>query len=1025
MTTLAQPPISLHSPHPPHPSTVFDTDMDHSDEIEESLGLSIQTSPRSAHEQSAHVPNPNTELPLVAQDLDMDGGEGTAGLSPSPWHEHPIHIISDTPPPPPPDPPVQTAGRAVAGPVVVTDFPPQPNLPPVPFNNLALTQTDPYFVPVPPIYGGPDIPPPPVQHDSGAQHARHLGHDGQSEGRDSGDDDDEDDEDDEDGRHISYDRARSFYPFQEDTSMPDDEESRILQSYTEHSALDDSQWQERTFFDTQDPEMIPGESGKIEWTVEAFNGTKENPRKDLLIRSPTVNIGGYDWRIKLLPHGNMHTDRLSVYVENVSVQTSPLDEWHKDRLPLPSIGVTKLVRRKAVAAQISVIVYNPDEPRVHEFKADAHQFHQDSSDHGWSRFSTAPWYEIHRRNYTQRQPLLRNDRLAVKAFIRLIDEPTACLWAHQENGKPFDSLSLTGLLPLPPFDDLAFGPVTILWLHFQPLRQILYLLGRYDLLKHSASDALDCNPLCMLQSVLYRMRVRKSATPWPSPIAQVSDYVEYTYDSRREDYDVMQAMSTLLAEIKEQLSRLASTEGDVASKAQSAMKGLVDIFGSHDFMFSGSRKTRLSIKDKADMQAAINGASGLSECPQLLTFELERQVFDSDKRVWKKLGHKINLNDHVVCNGIGYTLYGFATHSGYLQNGKYSSFVRPAGIGGLWYTYKSGHIECLTRTKAVLPREGSASAKDQEEPLASHDRSSGYGGISSLYSGDDSMAYVVLYARDDVAGTALSMGSDEVWDVPQWITDVYDPKPDGQERPAEGPTPLEMQPTNQSASQRPIMNITTGEMLPYDGDWARGGSAQNASIGVDTKMNDVDVDHHGQSGIKGPNGKVTAVNGNHLTKDVRHVVVNYLSQPFYEGEMRNDSYHGEGHLIYLSGNEYTGRFEKGSREGKGTMVYQNGDIYTGSWHDGQHHGYGTYTEKRTGNVYKGNWEDGKKHGRGTTIWQVSEEESHLCRICYCNEADAAFYDCGHVVACATCARRVEDCPVCRGRVRDVVRLFYT
>lgn len=990
--------------------------MERNDDTDENLRDTIQTNPQSANEPSTHLHNSNTNLSVAAQDLDMDGGEGTAGVSPSPWHEHQTHTISETPPP---DPFVETAERTVVEHQLNAVFPYEPPPPPAPPNLAFLLGNNPHFAQV------GRTPPPPIPHDNAPAVARDAGHDGHSEGHDSGDDDDEDEDDDEDGRHISYDRARSFYPFHEDTSVPDDEELRIMQSYTEQSALDDSHWQGRTFFDTEDPELVPGESGKIEWTIEAFNGTKENPRKELLMRSPVVNIGGYDWRIKLLPHGNMHTDRLSIYVENVSVQSLPLEEWSKDQLPLPTVDATPVPKRKAVAAQISVIVYNPEEPLVHEFKADAHQFHQDSSDHGWSRFSNAPWYEIHRRNYTQRQPLLKNDKLVVKAFVRVIHEPTACLWAHQENGKPVDSASLTGLLPLPPFDDLAFGPVTLLWLHFQPLRQVLYLLGAYDLLHDSTSDSLDSNPLSMLQAVLYTMRARKVAAPWPSPIAQVSDYAEYTYDTGREDHDVVQAMSTLVAEIRAQLLKLASLKNPVATRAQSAMKQLVDILGSHDFTFSGSRKTKLPIKDKPDIQAAIDGAPELSEHPKLLTFELERQKFDPEKRMWKRLGDKVELNDHVVCNGVGYTLYGFATHSGYLQNGKYASFVRPGGIGELWYTYRSGHIDCLTRTKAVLPREGSTTAQDQEEPLALQDRSSGYGGASSVYSGEYSVAYVVLYARDDVAETAFHMGSDEAWDVPQWITNTYKPESHGQDRPAEDLTPHEMHPVTPAASDRPIMNVTTGEMLPYDdGDWTRT-PAQNEAHDIDTEMNDAGVEQREQNGAKRPNGKVSIVNGSHDTESVRHVVINYLSQPFYAGQMKNDVYHGEGHLIYLSGNEYTGHFEKGRREGQGTMAYQNGDVYTGSWHDNQHHGFGTYTEKRTGNVYKGNWEDGKKHGQGTTIWQVSEEESRLCRICYCNEADAAFYDCGHVVACATCARRVEDCPVCRGRVRDVVRLFYT
>ena len=63
----------------------------------------------------------------------------------------------------------------------------------------------------------------------------------------------------------------------------------------------------------------------------------------------------------------------------------------------------------------------------------------------------------------------------------------------------------------------------------------------------------------------------------------------------------------------------------------------------------------------------------------------------------------------------------------------------------------------------------------------------------------------------------------------------------------------------------------------------------------------------------------------------------------------------------------------------------------------------------------------------------------LCTICYEGERNAAFIDCGHVVACEECARQVlEDdgtggggangggakCPVCRRGIRGVVRLWF-
>ena len=164
------------------------------------------------------------------------------------------------------------------------------------------------------------------------------------------------------------------------------------------------------------------------------------------------------------------------------------------------------------------------------------------------------------------------------------------------------------------------------------------------------------------------------------------------------------------------------------------------------------------------------------------------------------------------------------------------------------------------------------------------------------------------------------------------------------------------------------------------------------------------------------------------TQDLEQVTLNYFSQPYYQGTVLRHSCrktpHGQGTHISLQGDQYTGSFVHGLRHGFGEIIYANGDTYSGSWISGLHDGQGTYTESATGNTYTGSWSGGKRTGTGVTHWKVSDEDKRLCKICYEEEIDAAFYDCGHVVACRVCAARVEDCPVCRRRVRDVVRLFY-
>jgi hypothetical protein len=349
----------------------------------------------------------------------------------------------------------------------------------------------------------------------------------------------------------------------------------------------------------------------------------------------------------------------------------------------------------------------------------------------------------------------------------------------------------------------------------------------------------------------------------------------------------------------------------------------------------------------------------------VLTLELERQVFDSKKRVWKKLLNKVRLDDQITSgDGSTYTLYGFVTHEGYLRDGRYSSHFRPGGLGGLWYTYTHNKDPtCQTRSQAIATKEGVFPPRAVEEPLSPSDRHVNY---DRLPGQSDVVAYVVIYVRNS---DTFDLSAKEPWDVPAWIPKMYGPRPDATNGADDG--------------------------LHY-------GDTDNE----DEEMNDL-------------------TEGSAQSDDVlNEVTIDYLSQPFYKGHVNSLSqYHGYGHLIYLNGNEYFGNFQQSQRSQYGKMSYANGDTYDGQWAMDLPQGHGTYTHHRTGNVYTGNWLEGKKSGTGTTYHKVSEEDAKLCRICYTKEVNAAFYDCGHLLACLDCARRMEECPICKRRIRDVLKLY--
>ncbi|KAF7510267.1 hypothetical protein GJ744_006963 [Endocarpon pusillum] len=159
-----------------------------------------------------------------------------------------------------------------------------------------------------------------------------------------------------------------------------------------------------------------------------------------------------------------------------------------------------------------------------------------------------------------------------------------------------------------------------------------------------------------------------------------------------------------------------------------------------------------------------------------------------------------------------------------------------------------------------------------------------------------------------------------------------------------------------------------------------------------------------------------------------HITVSSFGLDYYSGHLLKGLYSGLGTHITPTGHSYTGPFLAGSRSTskdhpEGTCTYSNGDTYAGGWSNDEKHGQGVFVEKRTGNKYVGGFQEGKQWGKGITYWEVADEEGEMCQICYGEAVDALFYDCGHVCTCVVCAKQVENCPICRKTVKQVVKIW--
>ena len=117
--------------------------------------------------------------------------------------------------------------------------------------------------------------------------------------------------------------------------------------------------------------------------------------------------------------------------------------------------------------------------------------------------------------------------------------------------------------------------------------------------------------------------------------------------------------------------------------------------------------------------------------PSVLQIELHRQAFAKEARKWKKLTHRIEVNEDIMFNGYQYTLYGMIVHSGDLESKDFYSVIRPEGPRTRWLKYagdsNSKGVSILTTKQAIEAHEGSGENAE----------------------GTAAVAYIVMYVRSD------------------------------------------------------------------------------------------------------------------------------------------------------------------------------------------------------------------------------------------------------------------------------------
>ncbi len=403
-----------------------------------------------------------------------------------------------------------------------------------------------------------------------------------------------------------------------------------------------------------------------------------------------------------------------------------------------------------VSAQIGIIIYNPEEPRTKYDMAACHQFNKHNDDWGWTNFH-GPWSEIHKRKPGQRQALLRNDTLALDAYIRIFNDPSQALWWHHCGAEEqWDSVSLTGYPAMGTklYHTPGVAGITS-WLLLAPFRKIFQDLetDAYRRDSHARPQSL-CS---QLQMILYLMRKQKKDENFVS------------LDAIVEIMDKLDESGTDVVTFWECLRRSLELELQTDSNA---LERIADIFDGRPNVGDRPMRTsplRISVENVTSVQNGIERTlmhSADTQCfPKFLTVELERQKFDTAVREWKLMYDRVRLSEELDLSQWSaepetskYTLYGFIVHVEERNSGKFYSVLRPDGPGSKWLAFEDGTPnQVISYTKHRIQEfEGLEGDALKENKAPRH------------------TAYVAMYIRTDLLHDFLP-GRLEPYDLSPWL----------------------------------------------------------------------------------------------------------------------------------------------------------------------------------------------------------------------------------------------------------------
>ena len=602
---------------------------------------------------------------------------------------------------------------------------------------------------------------------------------------------------------------------EEDTSAPDEEELKAYEGRMQStSALDVKYHEEEFYADVDDPEQRPSKKIRLTWVIKGVRGTKDKPNTARVINSPAALVDGFYWSIRFFPRGN-NASALSAYIKCTKKQprpdssppestfsfvqggpdtdlsevkpeaeltTPPPTEQEdvavavgEDSKPEEDVNRNSAEAQNSrpalvsdggdagddeededeedwrVSAQIGMIIYNPQEPRTKYAMSTEHQFNKHNDDWGWTNFH-GPWTDIPRRRPGQHQALLRNDTIAMDAYIRVFEDPTQALWWHesQEYEKYWDSKSLAGYFPMgtpPLYHSPGVAGITA-WLLLAPFRKVLQSI---DTSGWRRDSRIKPQPLlCQIQLVLYMMRKMKKDEHYVN-VNNILDLMDMLGEPHS---DVVSFWEAFRRSIELELND------------QNAVDQISDVFDGRTEDGRVRRHTKplqIDVEQASSIQEGLEKTLGsLSDkqhFPKFLPVSLARDKFDTNLREWKLLYNRVKLDEELDISrwandqsNAKYTLYGFVAHVGERSSGKFYSILRPNGPGTKWLAFEDGDGNKVFSYTRHRIQEFEGLEGDELKTNKSTRQT----------------AYLVMYIRTDVLAEYLP-GALEPYQIPSWL----------------------------------------------------------------------------------------------------------------------------------------------------------------------------------------------------------------------------------------------------------------